>query len=51
MNFVLAFLCFAVFAFILGWGVILLLSGLPWLLLAAMLVFVGAFVKFGCWSQ
>ena len=51
MNFLLAFLCFAVFAFLLGWGVVLLLSGLPWLLAAALLVFVGAFAKFGCRSQ
>jgi len=40
-----------VFAFFLGWGIVLLMSGVPWLFLAALLVFVGAFAKFGCLSQ
>jgi hypothetical protein len=39
------------FAFLLGWGVVLLMSGTPWLLVAALLVFVGAFAKFGCQPQ
>jgi len=51
MNFLLAFLGLAVFAFILGWGIVSVMSGSPWLLAAALLVFVAAFVKFGCWSQ
>ena len=51
MNFALAFLLFVVFAFFLGWGIVLLMSGVPWLFLAALLVFVGAFAKFGCLSQ
>jgi hypothetical protein len=51
MNFALAFLTFVVFAFFLGWGIVLLMTGTPWLFIAALLVFVGAFAKFGCLSQ
>lgn len=51
MNFALAFLLFVVFAFFLGWGIVLLMTGAPWLFIIALLVFVGAFAKFGCLSQ
>jgi F0F1-type ATP synthase assembly protein I len=51
MNFALAFLTFVLFAFFLGWGIVLLMNGTPWLFIAALLVFVGAFAKFGCLSQ
>jgi hypothetical protein len=51
MNLVLALLFFAGFAGVLGWGIVLLLAGSPWLLVAALLVFLAAFVKFGCLSH
>jgi hypothetical protein len=51
MNFVLALLCFLVFAFFLGWGIVLLMAGTPWLFVAALVVFIVAFAKYGCLSQ
>jgi hypothetical protein len=51
MKFATAILVFALFAFFISWGIIELLKGSPWLLLATMGVFVGTFVKFGCLSQ
>jgi hypothetical protein len=51
MNFALAFLTFVVFAFFLAWGIVLLMSGSPWLFLAALVVFFGSFAKFGCLSN
>ncbi len=51
MNFALAFLTFVVFALFLCWGIVLLMTGTPWLFIAALLVFFGVFAKFGCLSQ
>ena len=51
MKFALAILVFLLFAVFISWGVIELLKGSPWLLLAAVGVFLGAFIKFGCWSH
>ena len=51
MKFALAILTFALFAFFISWGIIELLKGRPWLLLAAMGVFLGTFIKFGCQSH
>ncbi len=51
MNFALAFLSFVVFAFFMGWGIVLLMTGSPWLLVVSLLVFLGAFTKYGCLSQ
>ena len=51
MKFTLAVLTFALFAFFISWGVILLMHGQPWLLLAAVGVFLGTFIKFGCQSH
>ena len=51
MNFALAILTFLLFAFIIGWGIVLLMSGSPWLLIVALLVFLGTFAKYGCLSQ
>jgi hypothetical protein len=51
MNFALAFLTFVVFAFFLGWGIVLLMTGSPWLFIVALLVFLGAFTKYGCLSN
>lgn len=51
MKFALAILVFLLFAFFISWGVIEMLQGRPWLLLAAMGVFLGTFIKFGCQSH
>jgi hypothetical protein len=51
MKFALAILTFALFAFFISWGIILLLAGKPWLLIAAMLVFLGTFAQYGCRSH
>ena len=51
MKFVLAILVFALFAFFISWGVLLVLAGKPWLLLIALLAFFGAFAKYGCLSH
>ncbi|HTL73992.1 MAG TPA: hypothetical protein VL863_11870 [bacterium] len=51
MKFVLAILTFLVFAFFISWGVILMMHGSPWLLLASVGVFLGTFIKFGCLSH
>jgi hypothetical protein len=48
MKFAAAILVFVLFALFLGWGIIELLKGQPWLLLASLGVFLGAFIKFGC---
>lgn len=48
MKFALAILTFALFAFFISWGVLLLLAGSPWLFIAVMLFFVGTFAKYGC---
>lgn len=51
MKFTLAILVFVLFAFFISWGIIELLKGRPWLLLASVGVFLGTFIKFGCQSH
>jgi hypothetical protein len=51
MKFALAILTFSLFAFFIGWGIIELLKGSPWLLIATLGVFMGTFVKYGCLSH
>lgn len=48
MKFAAAILVFVLFACFLSWGVLELLKGSPWLLLATLGVFLGTFTKFGC---
>lgn len=48
MKFIAAILVFLLFAFFIGWGIIMLMHGSPWLLLAALCVFIASFIKFGC---
>jgi hypothetical protein len=48
MKFFAAILIFALFAFFISWGIVEMLKGRPWLLLAAVGVFLGTFIKFGC---
>ena len=51
MKFTLAIATFALFAFFISWGILELLKGQPWLLLAAVGVFLGTFIKYGCQSH
>jgi hypothetical protein len=51
MKFALSILTFALFAFFISWGIIELLKGRPWLLIATLGVFIGTFVKYGCLSH
>lgn len=48
MKFGAAILVFGLFALGLGGGIVELLQGAPWLLLAALAVFFGLFIKYGC---
>ena len=51
MNFALAILTFVLFAVFIGWGIVLLMAGTPWLFIASLLVFLGLFAKYGCLSH
>ena len=48
MKFAAAILVFVLFAVFISLGVIEMLKGRPWLLVAALAVFLGTFVKYGC---
>ncbi len=48
MKFALIILTFTLFAFFISWGIIELLKGSPWLLIAVMGVFFGTFIRYGC---
>lgn len=48
MKFAMAIAVFVLFAFFISWGIILLLAGSPWLLIAAVAVFLGTFIRYGC---
>ena len=50
-KFALAILTFLLFTFFIGWGIVLLMHGSPWVLLASLGVFFGTFIKYGCLSQ
>jgi hypothetical protein len=51
MKFLLAITIFVLFAFFLGWGIVLLLAGQPILFTVVLLAFLGTFVKYGCLSH
>ena len=48
MKFVLAILAYLLISFMLCWGILLLVRGNPWLLIAAFLGYAVAFAKLGC---
>ena len=48
MKLIAAIAVFALFAFFISWGILELLKGQPWLLLASLGAFLGTFIKFGC---
>jgi hypothetical protein len=51
MKFFLAIVVFLLFVFFISWGIIMMMHGQPWLLLAALGVFLGTFIKYGCLSH
>lgn len=51
MKFLGAILVFVLFAFFISWGIVEVLKGSPWLLLASLAAFFGTFVKYGCLSH
>lgn len=51
MKFALAILIFLLFTVFIGWGIVEMLHGRPWLLIASLVVFVGLFAKYGCLSS
>lgn len=51
MKFVAAIIVFLLFTFFISWGVILMMHGTPWLLIATLGVFIGTFIKYGCLSH
>jgi hypothetical protein len=51
MKFALAILTFLLFTFFISWGIVLLMHGSPWVLLASLGIFVGTFIKYGCLSH
>jgi hypothetical protein len=51
MKLALAILTFLLFTVFISWGIVLLMHGSPWVLLATLGVFVGTFIKYGCLSH
>ena len=51
MKLFLAVLVYLLIGVFLGWGLLLMMAGKPWLLIDAFLVYVVAFAKFGCLSH
>jgi hypothetical protein len=51
MKFALAIAVFVLFAFFISWGILLMLHGSPWVLLASIGIFLGTFIKYGCLSH
>jgi hypothetical protein len=48
MKFLMAIVAYLVIALILGWGILLMVKGNPWLLIVGSLAYVVAFAKIGC---
>jgi F0F1-type ATP synthase assembly protein I len=44
----MAIAAYLLIGFVLGWGILLLVKGNPWLLIAGALAYVLAFAKLGC---
>ena len=51
MKLFLAVLVYLLIGVFLGWSLLLLMAGKPWLLIAAFLVYLVAFAKIGCLSH
>ena len=51
MKFLLGILVFVVFTLLISWGIVLMMHGTPWLLVATVALFLGLFAKYGCLSS
>jgi F0F1-type ATP synthase assembly protein I len=51
MKLFLAVLVYLLIGAVLGWGLLLMMAGKPWLLLTAVVVYLLAFAKIGCISH
>ncbi|HTB83199.1 MAG TPA: hypothetical protein VK742_06055 [Candidatus Sulfotelmatobacter sp.] len=51
MKFLMAVFVFLMFTLLISWGIVLLMHGTPWLLVATMALFIGLFAKYGCLSS
>ena len=51
MKFWLSIVVYLLMSAVLGAGILLLMAGKPWLLIAAMVLYVIAFAKIGCMSH
>jgi F0F1-type ATP synthase assembly protein I len=51
MKFLLAILAYLLIGAILSWGLLLAVTGKPWLLVVGALVYLVAFAKIGCLSH
>lgn len=51
MKFALAILVYVLVGLVLGAGILLLMAGKPWLLIAAVLAYVVAFGRIGCMTH
>ena len=48
MKFVLSVVVYLLMAAVLGWGILLMVKGEPWLLIVGFLAYAVAFAKLGC---
>ena len=51
MKFFLAIVVYLLIAAVLSWGILLMMHGKPWLLIASVIAYVVAFGKLGCMSH
>ena len=51
MKFFLAILAYLLIGVLLGWAILLAVTGKPWLLVVSLLVYLVAFTKIGCLSH
>jgi hypothetical protein len=51
MKFCLAILVYLLMAAVIGWGILLMMAGKPWLLIASALVYLVGFARIGCASH
>lgn len=51
MKFFLAIVVYLLIAAVLSWGILLMMHGKPWLLIASAIAYVVAFGKLGCMSH
>jgi hypothetical protein len=51
MKFFLAIVVYLLIAAVLSWGILLMMHGKPWLLIASVIAYVVAFGKLGCMTH